>query len=461
MRISQVDTTAKTLKARFPGSPKNEDYTVFVEHNGERYKSSVTLSAKSTITAIQITTPGSTKSSISTTGGDTVTITGTGFSTTLSDNVVIFGTNTYAETISATSTQIVTKAGSYQTTESVEVKVFLKLSVESVCAISGGCTISYDSTQAPTLTSNSLTPVNGVVTIGGSGFGSNPIGYIGTHQQKTVSSSSTQIVIELTKMNDNEAFSLLVKTDTVSLPAIVVQTPLSPVLKEITPHEGSIGGEKLILSTIGIGLSVDTDYNVFYTSAGTKVSVCSTISVIDSSKISCITKRDVSVPSSTLSLSYSHKSSVSGSTTTVTLSCSTASNCAYQTSSSKTPTVSSLSQTNGGTGLQATINGITFDSTYTISVFYGSLAASSTSIVSTSVVSGTFSNGFPPGIVQAAVSFEKEDRLTFTSGYQQTVSLSATINSAVTCSWAGGCTLEISQNSIKEGATAGDISVQV
>lgn len=131
MRVNKVDTTAKTLTARFPGSPANDDYTVFVEYNGDRYKSSVTVSAKSTITAIQVTTPGSSKTSISTTGGDTITITGTGFSTTLVDNQVVFGANTYAEVVSATSTQLVVRAGSYSTAGSADVKVFLKLSVES------------------------------------------------------------------------------------------------------------------------------------------------------------------------------------------------------------------------------------------------------------------------------------------------------------------------------------------
>ena len=191
MRINSVDTTAKTLTARFPGSPQNDDYIVYIVYNGARYKSTVTLSARSTITAIQILTPGSSKTSISTTGGDTITITGTGFLTILSDNQVVFGDNTYADVISATSTQIVVRAGVYSqivvragvysTSDTVEVKVFLKLSVESTWTVSGGCNLIYD---------NTLVPVNGVVTIDGSGFGSNPIGYIGTYAQQTVSSSS-------------------------------------------------------------------------------------------------------------------------------------------------------------------------------------------------------------------------------------------------------------------------------
>lgn len=309
--------------------------------------------------------------------------------------------------------------------------------------------------------SNALVPVNGVVTISGSGFGSNAVGYIGTYAQQTVSSTSTEIKISLTKMDNNEAFTLVVKTDTIYLPTVVVQTPLSPVLTSISPSTGSIGGEKLILSTIGIGIAVDSSFNVFYTNSGSTISICDTITVVDSSTISCVTKKNVAVPSTTLSLSYTHKSTKSGSTSTVTLTCSTASNCAYQTSSASTPTISSVSQINSGTGLQATISNFAADSSYTAVMYYGSLAATTTTIVSSTAITGTFSNGLPPGVVQVSVSFEKNNRLTFTSGYQQTVSLSATVGSPVTCSWAGGCTVAISQNSIKQGATAGDISVQV
>ena len=461
MRINKVDTSAKTLTARFPGSPKNDDYTVFVEYNGDRYQSAVTLSAKSTITSIQITTPGSSKTSISTTGGDTITIIGTGFSTTLGDNLVVLGDNTYAEMISATSTQLVSRAGSYKNSDTLEFKVFLKLSIESTWAVSGGCKLIYDNTQAPSLTSDTLIPVNGVITINGNGFGSNPVGYIGTYPQQTISSSSTQIVLKLIKMNDNEAFSLLVKTDSIYLSQLNVQVPLNPALLGVTPHTGSIGGEKLILSATGIGISVNSNFNVFYTSGGASISICDTITLIDSSNISWVTKRNLSIPSTTLSVSFTHKSSQAGTTSTVTLSCTTASDWAYQTSSSATPTISNLSQINSGLGLQATINNFSFDSSYKISIYYGSLAASSTSIISSTVVSGTFTNGLPPGVVQVSVSFEKDNRLTFTSGYQQSISLSATINSPVTCSWAGGCVLEITQNSITQGATAGDISVQV
>jgi len=123
--------------------------------------------------------------------------------------------------------------------------------------------------------------------------------------------------------------------------------------------------------------------------------------------------------------------------------------------------VSGLSKTNSDKTLELTVTGFTFDSSYTISVLYGNLAANSTSIVSSSAVSGTFSSGLPPGAVQVSISFTKGDRVTYTAGRSETITLNSMANSPVTCSWAGGCNLEFTQTSIKQGAVAGDISVTV
>ena len=82
-------------------------------------------------------------------------------------------------------------------------------------------------------------------------------------------------------MDDNEAFKFIVKTDSIYLPTITIQAPLTPALTGISPSTGSIGGEKLILSTIGLGLSVNTNYNVFYTSGGSTINIWDTITVVD------------------------------------------------------------------------------------------------------------------------------------------------------------------------------------
>ena len=76
-------------------------------------------------------------------------------------------------------------------------------------------------------------------------------------------------------------------------------------------------------------------------------------------------------------------------------------------------------------------------------------------------MTGTFSDGFAPGVVPIRVSFEKNDRITYTSKHDQTTSLSAAGGSAVTCSWAGGCKITINQAGLKAGATSGDVTVEV
>jgi hypothetical protein len=137
MKVNSVDTVNNKVTARFPGSPSNAQYHVYVEYNGNRYKSSQTVDAKSEINAVEITTDSpNTKSELSTTGGDEVTITGTGFSTTLSDNIVKIG-DSLADVISATDTEIKLLAPA-NAAVTAEFFVFLKLSVESACAIPSG-----------------------------------------------------------------------------------------------------------------------------------------------------------------------------------------------------------------------------------------------------------------------------------------------------------------------------------
>jgi len=137
MRVNSVDQSSKQLTARFPGSPKNAIYYVYIEQGGVRFKSSVTINAKSTIESIEIITGDGSKSEISTTGGDIVKIDGTGFSTVLSDNIVMIGSY-YSDVLTATETELTVRAGKASVSGSSEVMVFLKLSIESKCNFGGG-----------------------------------------------------------------------------------------------------------------------------------------------------------------------------------------------------------------------------------------------------------------------------------------------------------------------------------
>ena len=462
MRVNSVDQSTKTLVARYPGSPDNIEYTLYIQHGDDRFNSNVKLQAMSVITGVSITTSGTTKSSISTSGGDIVVITGTGFSSTLSDNKVVFG-KAEATVISGSETELTVRAAYSQKTGDVDVQVFIKLSVESSCSMSNGCVINYDANQAPTLDymMSELTPSDGGIIIAGSGFGTNPRAFVGEHEQKIVASNSTEIEVELTKIDNIESFYVEVRTDTINLPPVAVKLPMIQSLVSISPHIGSTGGEKLTLSTIGIGLKDSSAFDLYYKDNSNVVSVCETFTIIDSTQLTCITKHDLTISQKELKLSFSHKSVKTGKSSIRTLSCAVSTNCQYATTTAATPTISSVSKTNGNTKLDVTIDNFSFDFTYTAKVYYGKQEVDSDTISSTTVVTGSFSDGFTPGKATIRVALTKGDRTTFTASHQETVPLSASSSPITQCSWAGGCVLNIAQTSIKQGALNKDVSVSV
>jgi hypothetical protein len=275
MRVNSIDSGNNELTVRFPGSPENADYTVFIEHTSDddRFKSSVILSASSSIDSIEITTPADTpKTDISTTGGDTVRITGTGFSTTISDNVVQFG-DTFATVITATDTELNVRAGAQSSATTEEVKVFLKLSIESSCKNSP-CEVTYSDTDIPVLDSSTPFTVSGdTVTVSGTGFGENPVAYVGDNAQETVSASDTEIVIKLTNIADHSSIIIQIRTDTVNLPEITLSSPITQSLTGVSPQTGSSGGERLTFTAVGLGLSTVSDINIYYGSGSSAVDV--------------------------------------------------------------------------------------------------------------------------------------------------------------------------------------------
>ena len=462
MRVNSVDQSTKTLVARYPGSPDNIEYTLYIQHGDDLFDSNVKLQAMSAITGVSITTSGTTKSNISTSGGDIVVITGTGFSSTLSDNKVVFG-KAEATVLSGSETELTVRAAYSQKTGDVDVQVFIKLSVESSCSMSNGCVINYDASQAPALDymMSELTPSDGGIIIAGSGFGTNPRAFVSEHEQKIVASNSTEIEVELTKIDNIESFYVEVRTDTVNFPPVAVKLPMSQSLVSISPHIGSTGGEKLTLSTIGIGLKDSSAFDLYYKDNSNVVSVCETFTIIDSTKLTCITKHDLTISQKELKLSFSHKSVKTGKSSIRTLSCAASTNCQYETTTAATPTITSVSKTNGNTKLDVTIDNFSFDSTYTAKVYYGKQEVDSDTLSSTTVVTGSFSDGFTPGKATIRVALTKGDRTTFTASHQETVPLSASSSPITQCSWAGGCVLNIAQTSIKQGALNKEVSVSV
>ena len=464
MKVNAINTTANTLTVRFPGTPGNNDYTVFVLYNNQRYNSSVTLSSVASIEGYIISpVDGTSKTEVSTTGGDIITITGKGFVTDPEGVIVQFGDIT-ATTVSSTETSIVLKVPRAPSAGETEIKVFIMLSVEARCDMSPGCNITYASDQAPSVDDTTLTAdVDNKVTITGSGFGSSLNAYLDVYTQTILSSNATHLEIQLSSIAFRDFTILDIQTDNgVGLPLISVGLSTPAAVLSISPNVGSSGGQLIKLSTIGIGLNSTSDHMIYYTSSGTKISICQSITVIDSNNIECMTNLNTEVPASSLiSLSYKEQNSRSRAVSSVTLTCGTASSCFYETSASQTP---NLTATVSGSTYTGMISGYTFDSSmvYTVTVMYGSISESGSLDASTGAVTATFANGIPPGTTTSKVMFATSAGDTFYSTpVDVTVAVSATSTSVSACSWAGGCSFTISQSGILEGVKHGGITVDV
>jgi hypothetical protein len=318
-----VNQGTNVINARFGGSPKSDVYTVYVEVNNEVvYESSVSLTAKSEITGYTIETSAS-DDTVSSSGGDIIKITGTGFADDLTDNQVVLG-EAKATVLSSNFTEIRART-SAGIAEEVELKVFLKASIEADCPDLTKCSITYDSSLAPTLASNEvLEPENGIVTITGTGFGANPVGYVNGFAQNTVSASDTEIQIELIKVNDNERMTLEVRSDTVNLPLVNVAN-LTHSLISVTPNTGSSGGQLIQLKTTGLGMETTGNIKVLHYVGNTPTSLCESIEHVSSSEIHCFTRPDQDYAAGELKIEFVHDSSQRGTSNVLSLSCSTAS----------------------------------------------------------------------------------------------------------------------------------------
>jgi hypothetical protein len=162
-----------------------------------------------------------------------------------------------------------------------------------------------------------------------------------------------------------------------------------------------------------------------------------------------------------LKIKFTHDSSTGGLSTEKELTCTISSNCEYETTTSDTPTITSLSKSNSDTQLDITIANFSIQPGHTVLVYYGKEQASAVNVDSTTTVNATFSNGFYPGDVNVKISFEQGDRLTYSASYTQSTAFSATLEGPTEWSWAGGCELKIHGISLKEGANQGDITVEV
>ena len=470
--VAIIETATKTIKmkvnditanganwdftVRYPGTPSGDVWTVYIELNGQRYASLATLSTEVSVSDIAVV--GNANTELSTAGGELVEITGTGFTNVDNDVIVVFG-NSRGTVISSTDTLITVRAPDSATAQSSEVTVFLRPNIEVPCGVSGGCTVTYiDDTQTVDSAGSTLDHVEGVITITGTGFGTNAVAVVDGYQQTTVSSTATQVEIKLNKINDPESVSIEVNTDAANIPGIFVTLPFVQGLYSISPSTGSSGGQLVTLNVAGLGLLTTENLNVV---DGSGNEVCTDATLVDSSTVTCTTSQDTDFSAGVeLKVQFDQSSSTSGQVSSITLACDTASDCTFTSNAGSTPTISSA--TNSTNDVTVDISGFSFDSTYTVTFHYGSYEVVASSIAGTTATA-TFADGIPPGTHDLRVSFELNGAITFSDVHSASLGNFAptTTDTTVNCSWNGGCLLTIAQDGLKAAFEAGDATISV
>jgi len=325
--------------------------------------------------------------------------------------------------------------------ESGTVIVFLKTSEEAKCetSVCGGF-----------LFTNDLGTVTGVSAEVDATSGAYHVKFAGTNMP-TSASEDTQLFIDgksqtLVSASDTETvFSVANSlTSTLSMKLYFAQGKaigheiidaglvLQPKLVKITPNTGSVGGTAIVASVPGVGSS-QTTVDVL---DSTGSSICDKVSVISYGQIECISKR-VSITSQLLKVKVG----------TETFEC-TDSACNYeQAEGGAFPVVSSA--VISGTTIVFTGSDF-YTSGYTASASFNGVSSDTTEINSATQVTATWTSGVP--IVAAATQPE----LKFTSEGQLKTAFFASapaIENALqiasssqdlSCSFAGGCTFEIS-----------------
>lgn len=468
LKMKVNDITANGDKfdynVRFPGAPKGDIYNVYLVYKGERFKSLLKVSTETSITGIEIDKG----SDASIHGGNIIILTGVAFSTDINDLALVVGSQE-ADIVSSSGTEVKARIPSTKKAGKAEVGLFQKPNIESPCAVSGGCSITYVD-DGQTLDHTVITVENGVATLAGSGFGGNPIGYIDDILQTTISASTKEVKIDLNNIPDPLNVKLKVRTDGANLPEFTVAVPLTQKLLNITPNTGSIAGEKITLKAFGVGTK--TTSNIMIVDSNNN-NLCRDGSIIqvDSSTITCVTNANHDFTAGIkFRLSFTYKNTYDGRTSVFTLNCIDDADCTFTSKASSTPQIKSHSLS--GDDLSIEMNSNTYDDTYTATVYYGKQSSVAHSISGTTVTA-KFAEGFTPGTNAITVSFEKNNLVAYSAPYNAKLltGIVAGPSSSTSCSFAGGCQIPITlrddkdnivaNSGLKTGAAAGDISVTV
>lgn len=331
--------------------------------------------------------------------------------------------------------------------------MLLKTYEEAICGFGVGmCTYTWTDTATVTSYSVAFEPTENhyVLTVSGTGFAattSNTEVLIDNIKQEIISASDTLIKVRIVDMMKSTSLDTDIQlpvghpggTDDLNYATGIT---LIPRIHAVSPNVGSLGGALIIAEVRGFG-NMTADVTLV-NSAGNDI--CATVTVTKYGELKCLTKENLAVADGPLSLKVG--------TTVYSCTGSTANSCNYQTSSTLV-TVSAISKTSDTT---ISITGAGF-SAYTASSSpffkFASIKADSVSVASDTSATATFTNGVPltSGItgVKGQLYFQENSTpkqqwayFESTATLINTVSVTS-IDSAVTCSFAGGCAVSISQ----------------
>ena len=331
--------------------------------------------------------------------------------------------------------------------------MLLKTYEEAVCGFGVGmCTYTWTDTAAVTSYSVAFDPTENhyVLTVSGTGFAAttaNTEVLIDNIKQEIISASDTQIKVRIVDMMKSTSLNTDIHlpvghpggTDDLNYATGIT---LIPRIHSVSPNVGSLGGALIVAEVRGFGNM--TDAVTLVNSAG--VDICASVTFNKYGELRCLTKEGMAIVDGPLSLRVG--------TSTYTCTGVAANSCNYQTSSTLV-TVSAISKTSD-TIISITGSGFSAYSGSSSPFFkFASIKADSVSVASDTSATATFNNGIPltSGTVgvKGQLYFQenaspKQQWAYFdsTATLINTPSVTA-IDSAVTCSFAGGCSVSISQ----------------
>jgi hypothetical protein len=388
-------------------------------------------------------------------GGTLITVDGYHFSDDYQDNPIRIGyTDCLVEATSPTQIKCRTEPRIQETTGVEDFIVLLKTYEEAVCGFGVGmCTYTWTDTATVTSYSVAFDPTENhyVLTVSGTGFAatiSNTEVLIDNIKQEIISASDTMIKVRIVDMIQSTSLNTDIHlpvghpggTDDLNYATGITITPR---IHAVSPNLGSLGGALIVAEVRGFG-NMTTDAVTLVNSANTDI--CATVTFTKYGELRCLTKEGLTVTDGPLSLKVG--SSVYACTGA------SANSCNYQTSSTLV-TVSAISKSSDTT-IDITGTGFSAYSASSSPFFrFAGIKADSVSVASDTSATATFTNGIPltSGAtgVKAQLYFQenstpKQQWANFASTATLINTPSVTsIDSAVTCSFAGGCSVSISQ----------------